>query len=251
MISGIQPAQPAVLNTNHSRSSTAAPMDATDHIPQTGIVEETDAIHKAADKAFKRPQDSENGANARGFMENRENSVQGNLTDGAEKTVLRQQQIEQQEVSRLKQRDREVRAYERAHSSVGGQLAGPPQFKYERGPNGVLYAVGGEVSIDTSPVENNPEATLAKAEQIGRAALAPIDPSAQDRLVAAQAQRMAIEARADIADNTRLESSIPKQTKSNSDEQIEPVNVDLIARIVNTGAFGNANAFGTLLNIIA
>ena len=72
------------------------------------------------------------------------------------------------------------------------------RFERVRGPDGRLYAVGGEVSIDASAA-NTPEATLAKAEIIRRAALAPADPSAQDRAVAAQAVKMATEARAEIA----------------------------------------------------
>lgn len=250
MISDIQPAQLSVQNGNFSRSS-AAPVDPTERIPQTGIIEEVDSIHKVADEAFKRPQDTEKGANTQRSVENGDKADQGDVKDSENKVALQQQQKEQQEIDKLKQRDREVRAHERAHSSVGGQHAGPPQLEYERGPNGVLYAVGGEVSINTSPVPDNPEATLAKAEQISRAALAPVDPSAQDRLVAAQAQGMAIEARAEIAEKARPENSESKETESDSNQQDNPTNGDLIAQIRNTGAFGEANASGNLLNIIA
>jgi hypothetical protein len=59
--------------------------------------------------------------------------------------------------------------------------------------------VGGEVSIDTSPVAGNPEATIAKAHQIEAAALAPADPSGQDHSVATQAQAMAAAAEAELA----------------------------------------------------
>jgi hypothetical protein len=79
-------------------------------------------------------------------------------------------------------------------------------FSYQRGPDGRFYAVGGEVSIDTSPVPGDPQATASKAEQIQRAALAPAQPSGQDRAVAAQAARMAMEARLQQA----LEASAPE-----------------------------------------
>ncbi|WP_020210809.1 putative metalloprotease CJM1_0395 family protein [Gilvimarinus chinensis] len=116
-----------------------------------------------------------------------------------------QEQSERELVSELAARDREVRAHERAHAAVGGQFAGAPRYEYTRGPDGINYAISGEVSIDTSPVPNNPEATLEKAQQIQRAATAPAEPSAQDRRVAAQATQLAIQAQADIAAEARAE----------------------------------------------
>lgn len=106
---------------------------------------------------------------------------------------------EQANDQRLAQRDREVRTHELAHLSVGGPYVGRARFTYERGSNGVMYAVGGEVSVNTSPVSNDPEATLAKAEIIRAAALAPAQPSTQDIQVAARAARMANQARLELA----------------------------------------------------
>lgn len=111
----------------------------------------------------------------------------------------RRQQQELAQLSELKVRDREVRNHERAHVVVGGQYAGAPTYTYTRGPNGQLYATGGEVPIDTAPVPGNPAATLAKAEQVRRAALAPKDPSAVDRRIAAEAASQASQARAELA----------------------------------------------------
>lgn len=99
----------------------------------------------------------------------------------------------------LQQTDAAVRRHEQAHLAAAGGIAlGAAGFSYERGPDGRLYAVGGEVSIDTSP-EGTPEATLAKAQQIRTAALAPADPSAQDLAVAAMASRMEMDARLEMA----------------------------------------------------
>lgn len=108
-------------------------------------------------------------------------------------------EAEQKIVDQLSARDCEVRAHEQAHAAIGGQYAGSPTYTYQRGPDGVSYAVGGEVSIDTSPIPNNPEATLRKAEQIARAASAPAEPSGQDRAVAAQAAKMAQQARVELS----------------------------------------------------
>ncbi len=81
---------------------------------------------------------------------------------------------EKKAVTELAKRDREVRAHEAAHKAAAGQLAkGGASFDYQRGPDGKLYAVGGEVSISTGAVSGDPQATLRKAEQIRSAALAP------------------------------------------------------------------------------
>lgn len=109
----------------------------------------------------------------------------------------------QQLINELAARDQEVRQHELAHAAAGGQYAGAPTFEYQRGPDGRLYAVGGEVHIDTSPIPDDPQATLEKAEVILRAALAVTEPSSQDRSVAAQAAMMATEARAELARESR------------------------------------------------
>ena len=107
---------------------------------------------------------------------------------------------EYHELQELKARDREVRAHEMAHLTAAGAYArGGPSYDYKRGVDGQQYAVGGHVNIDKSPVPGNPEATLRKAEAVSRAALAPAEPSPQDRHIAAEAMAMATEARIAIA----------------------------------------------------
>lgn len=110
-----------------------------------------------------------------------------------------EQQLKEQELSDLKQRDREVRAHEAAHAAVGGAVAGAPSYTFERGPDGNNYAIAGEVSVDLSPVEGDPQATIEKMELVQAAALAPAEPSSQDRQVAAQASLQINEARAELA----------------------------------------------------
>jgi len=103
------------------------------------------------------------------------------------------------EVAKLQSRDAAVRAHEAAHIAAGGSLVtSGATFTYERGPDGRAYAIGGEVSIDTSPVRGNPQATITKAAQIEAAALAPVDPSGQDEAVAAQAAAMSAQAAAQL-----------------------------------------------------
>ncbi|MDN3516131.1 putative metalloprotease CJM1_0395 family protein [Aquisalimonas lutea] len=102
-------------------------------------------------------------------------------------------------VRELRARDREVRAHEQAHASVGGPHAGTPAYTLTFGPDGRAYAVGGRVQIDTSPVEGDPAATVDKMEQVARAALAPAEPSAADLAVAREARANATRARSDMA----------------------------------------------------
>lgn len=106
---------------------------------------------------------------------------------------------DQAKIDKLKARDLQVRQHEQAHLAVAGGLAtSGASYTYQRGPNGVNYAVGGEVNIDTSP-GRTPEETIDKARQIQAAALAPADPSGPDRSVAANAAQMAQKAQAEIS----------------------------------------------------
>jgi len=103
-------------------------------------------------------------------------------------------------VEELARRDREVRSHELAHLAAAGPYAqGGIKLEYAQGPDGKRYAVGGEVGIDTSPVPGDPEATLEKARAIRAAAMAPVEPSAQDRRVAVEAARLMAQAQAELA----------------------------------------------------
>lgn len=108
-------------------------------------------------------------------------------------------EAEEKLVRQLQQRDREARAHEQAHAAAGGQYAGAPTYTYQRGPGGKQYAIGGAVSIDTSPIAGDPEATIRKLETVIRAATAPSEPSSID-------QRVASQARADLA-QARIEAA--------------------------------------------
>ncbi len=122
--------------------------------------------------------------------------------------VLEQNRAQHAVVEKLRARDREVRAHEQAHVSRASGLAkGGPRFTFQRGPDGRLYAVSGRVQLDTSPVPGNPEATIRKAQQIRAAALAPANPSAQDRAVAASATRMEAQARLEMQAENRQDRS--------------------------------------------
>ena len=114
-------------------------------------------------------------------------------------------EADRRQIEKLKQRDREVKEHERAHAAAGGGIAGQPNYKYVTGPDGNQYAVSGEVRINTTPVRGNPDATIRKLEQVKRAALAPSDPSGQDRRVAASAEAGIAAARREKAAQKREE----------------------------------------------
>ena len=114
---------------------------------------------------------------------------------------------EQAQVKELKERDAEVRAHEAAHAATGGSFAGSPSYEYQVGPDGKRYAIGGEVKIDTAPIEGDPQATIQKLQQVQAAALAPAEPSDQDRKVAQAAAAALREAQAELAAQSRAERS--------------------------------------------
>lgn len=122
------------------------------------------------------------------------------------------------EIRELRARDVEVRAHEAAHAGVGGQYAGASSYSYQTGPNGVKYAVGGEVSISLPSGSGDPQQVINAANQVRRAALAPANPSGQDRSVAASATQLAVSARADLrelqADERRLSAASSGEAKA-------------------------------------
>lgn len=120
-------------------------------------------------------------------------------TDGRQGKAGELSPAEKAQVKDLQKRDREVRQHEMAHLAASGGLAmSGATYSYQVGPDGISYAVGGEVRIDVSP-GRTPEETIARAETIRAAALAPADPSGQDLAVASAAAQMAAQARAEQA----------------------------------------------------
>ena len=142
--------------------------------------------------------DWQRNQNVAGLAEKSTEKVNGNFKEKAfenksfDKHELTDAQLK--EVDELRSRDEHVRKHEQAHLQAAGRWASSgATYSYKRGPDNKLYAVGGEVNIDISE-EKTPEETIAKMQVVKRAALAPADPSAQDKKVAARAT--AIEQRA-------------------------------------------------------
>ena len=104
---------------------------------------------------------------------------------------------EERLVTDLQSRDAEVKAHESAHQT-GGASTGAATFSYQQGPDGKMYAIGGEVSISFK-TGSNPQETIANAQAVIASALAPADPSGQDLAVASSAMVMMMKAQQQLA----------------------------------------------------
>ncbi len=122
---------------------------------------------------------------------------------------------EQAEVEDMKDRDAEVRTHENAHKSAGGQYAAAPSYTYETGPDGKRYITDGEVSIDIGE-ESDPQDTITKMQVVKRAALAPAQPSAQDRQVYAEASQKEAQARQELNEQKQEEAQGGSESKGQS-----------------------------------
>ena len=138
---------------------------------------------KGIDLAMRREQiDASLPGDANGGSRNRQSTASGkaHASAKAELTAAQQRQVEA-----LKSADVRVRAHEQAHLAAGaGIVSSGASYTYTYGPDGRAYATAGEVGIDTS-AEKKPQENIDKGRLIQAAALAPPDPSPQDRRVAA------------------------------------------------------------------
>jgi len=124
---------------------------------------------------------------------------------------------DQRKVDELAKIHQHVQKHEQAHlAAAGGYARGGAQYEYVSGPDGKRYAVAGHVNMDTSR-ESEPQDTLQKANVVRKAALAPSDPSASDRQIAAAMSKMAEEARTEIR-NENLESARTQPSKGPSSD---------------------------------
>ncbi len=188
---------PSHLATTATHATARPPSAAHDELPQAVDAEEVGG-----------PKIDEASISMRGMEEilrerSQEQEEHESSAEGPRTEQLSEQ--EQAQVRELRTRDREVRAHEQAHKAAAGDLAsGAPRYETETGPDGRPYAVGGEVSIQLRE-GRTPEETVSIARRAQRAAMAPAEPSAQDRSVAAQASQMAAQAQAEVAETRHEE----------------------------------------------
>lgn len=180
------------------------------------------------------------------------------LASRSEKSSSSDKQLteeEQKQIDELKARDREVKTHEQAHIAAGGSyVKGGATYDYQTGPDGKQYAVGGSVNIDTSPVDGDPEATIAKAQVVIKAALAPAEPSGQDQKVASAARQMMNEARkeltsqnnaeinADTNTDTENKTGSVEESSDTSNKETAAVNTDSSTSSANTNISSKESA---------
>jgi hypothetical protein len=116
-------------------------------------------------------------------------------------------------IQQLKSIEEKVKAHEAAHKSAGGAMTGPVSYTYTRGPDGKNYITGGEVPISVTPGKT-PQETISRMQQVIQAALAPADPSSQDRAVASQAAAQQQQARQEQSQQLATGSSAVAGTAS-------------------------------------
>lgn len=148
-----------------------------------------------------------------------EQSAQGNGSNPSGEELDPQEQADLEVIDELKLRDQEVRRHEQAHASAGGAYTGTPRYEFQIGPDGKRYAVGGEVSVDLSPISGDPRATIEKMRKVRSAALAPAEPSNQDRRVASSANNLILEAQSQLLEITR--NDIEARLEANRNDEPE------------------------------
>lgn len=129
------------------------------------------------------PQDAQHGHEQKDQVQisdqARERFGENSSSDAGIKDEKDLSQEEKREVEKLKKVDQDVKAHENAHMAAGSDVVvGGASYEYARAPDGKMYAVGGEVKIDTSR-ESSPEATVRKMQKVRRAALATAQPSSR------------------------------------------------------------------------
>jgi len=202
----------AARRDNLARESIPQPSDAKQGSAEQGLGSESDKLKSSVKGnqplTYERPQSNQGGAaQVTGDGQQQFNDASEESAGKEDARERQQEQAEQRQVESMKERDQEVRTHEQAHATIGGQYAGSPQYDFQRGPDGQRYAIDGEVSIDVS-TENTPQQTIRKMQQVRAAALAPAEPSPQDLQVAAEASRIAFEARSKLAEERKEASAV-------------------------------------------
>lgn len=193
------PQQPTLANTvSPFENQVSRPVGEANPDARESTIRPVEEANKS-EKSLRRTQNEEkrDSADVERDEEEQENKENPQGQKGLDGEPLSREEMEL--IQKLAARDREVRDHEQAHAAVGGELAGAPSYEYQKGPDGKNYAVGGEVPITIQAVEGDPKATLDNARKVQRAALAPAEPSDQDRRVAARAAQLEQQALREIS----------------------------------------------------
>jgi len=90
----------------------------------------------------------------------------------------------------LERIDKDVHEHEMQHYLMAQPYARSPEYFYVVGPDGRRFAVSGLTAFDATPIAGDNDATIRKLDALVRAALAPREPSEEDRRVAATLEQL-------------------------------------------------------------
>lgn len=142
---------------------------------------------------------------------------------------------EKAQLTELKAADAQVRAHEAAHQS-GPAAVGGASYTYAKGPDGVMYAIGGEVPVQIK-TGSEPQETISNLQGVIATALAPADPSPQDLSIASKARVMMMKAQQEFTQEIQEKISntdgyalnAKNQYEQNSNTDSTEKNSDIIA----------------------
>jgi len=159
--------QPAATSQSAAEKGVASERERSRTPAQNNANIDFAAISEQAELANSSITDQEGGQDQESGKESQETTQQSSeqqRSDSNEQQARAEVQEQERVVSELQRRDKEVRSHELAHSSVGGTYTGSPNYSFETGPDGKRYAIGGEVSVDLSSIQGDPQATIAKMQ---------------------------------------------------------------------------------------
>ena len=90
----------------------------------------------------------------------------------------------QRVLDKFKKTDADIKSHEQIHASIG-QTTSPISYNYQEGPDGKMYAIGGQVRLDTS-IPSDPKAAAFKLDMIEKAAAGPMNSSGADSSIVSQ-----------------------------------------------------------------
>lgn len=114
-------------------------------------------------------------------------------------------------LTRLRQRDAQVRQEEQAHAAAAGDLAGAIEYTYRLGPDGRRYAVGGSVPIRGRFLNGESTDAARLGARLSAAGQAATNPSGADLATAREGYRLSAKgarARAPVARGRTFDVSV-------------------------------------------
>ncbi|XPV68469.1 MAG: putative metalloprotease CJM1_0395 family protein [Halarcobacter sp.] len=171
----------------------------------------------------------------RGIEKDEASSKSKNNQEQKDENSTQLTQQERIELNKLQVTDAKVRAHEAAHQS-GSAASGGASFTYEKGPDGVMYAVAGEVPVRIE-TGSTPQESISNLQGVISTALAPADPSPQDVSVASKARVLMMKAQQEFAqeiqekrsNSNEYSQNAKSKYEENSTSQEKDKNTDIIA----------------------